>query len=375
MKTMNKFYTSAIRYCPALYKIFDEILVNAADHMQRDSTCDEIKVEMDTNTGRISVENNGSGVPVQMHEEQKIYIPELIFGNLLAGDNFNDDKQRVTGGRNGYGAKLTNIFSSRFELETVCLRHLKSYKQVWTNNMKNKSEPEIIDFSKPEHAENTPTEAMTKITFYPDWHYFPQSGLTEDTAALFQKRVYDIAGSTDRRAKIFLNKKELPIRTFEDFVKMHIPENVAPAAPGAATAEQPAAGAAVPVVLTAGQSSSSSSTGGKIPIVPVKQEADVDDRSSAASTMNNDNITNPDSLAVGPGTYAGTVVTTGTVETATNTTLEKTAADNEVDENEKVHGIFAREVLTYPSARDFNGKASKTAIPLYPVQKYRTRSK
>lgn len=100
--------------------------------MQRDKTCDELRVEIDAKEERISVENNGSGIPVQMHQTEKMYIPEMVFGNLLAGDNFNDEKQRVTGGRNGYGAKLTNIFSKKFVLETVCVRHGKRYKQVLT---------------------------------------------------------------------------------------------------------------------------------------------------------------------------------------------------------------------------------------------------
>jgi DNA topoisomerase II len=43
-----------------------------------------------------------------------MYVPELIFGHLLTGSNYDDDEQKVTGGRNGYGAKLANIFSSSF---------------------------------------------------------------------------------------------------------------------------------------------------------------------------------------------------------------------------------------------------------------------
>jgi DNA topoisomerase-2 len=65
---------------PALYKIFDEILVNAADNKQRDASMDAIKVEIDREGGRISVWNNGRGIPVEEHKEHKCYVPELIFG-------------------------------------------------------------------------------------------------------------------------------------------------------------------------------------------------------------------------------------------------------------------------------------------------------
>ena len=44
---------------------------------------------------RISVWNNGDGVPVEIHKEEKVYVPELIFGHLLTSSNYNDDEQKV----------------------------------------------------------------------------------------------------------------------------------------------------------------------------------------------------------------------------------------------------------------------------------------
>ena len=43
-----------------------------------------------------------------------MYVAELIFGHLLTGSNYDDDEKKTVGGRNGYGAKLANIFSTRF---------------------------------------------------------------------------------------------------------------------------------------------------------------------------------------------------------------------------------------------------------------------
>ena len=54
-----------------------------------------------------------------MHQKEKMYVPELIFGTLLTSSNYNDDDKKVTGGRNGFGAKLTNIFSKKFEIEEI----------------------------------------------------------------------------------------------------------------------------------------------------------------------------------------------------------------------------------------------------------------
>lgn len=90
------------------------MLVNAADNYQRDRKMNVLKVQLHAEEGWVSVQNNGKGIPVEIHKEEKIYVPELIFGHLLTGSNYNDEEKKVTGGRNGYGAKLANIFSHKF---------------------------------------------------------------------------------------------------------------------------------------------------------------------------------------------------------------------------------------------------------------------
>lgn len=120
-----------IKYVPGLYKIFDEILVNAADNKQRDPSMDSVKVVIDAEQNLISVYNNGDGVPVEVHQEEGVYVPELIFGHLLTSSNYDDTVKKTTGGRNGYGAKLTNIFSTEFIIETADGKRQKKYKQVF----------------------------------------------------------------------------------------------------------------------------------------------------------------------------------------------------------------------------------------------------
>ena len=67
---------------------------------------------------------------MEMHAKEKMYVPELIFGTLLTSSNYNDDQKKVTGGRNGYGAKLCNIFSTEFTVETASSESGKAFKQV-----------------------------------------------------------------------------------------------------------------------------------------------------------------------------------------------------------------------------------------------------
>ena len=79
---------------PGFYKIFDEILVNAADNKQNDPSMNTIKVNIDREEGKITVWNNGKGIPVVIHKEYDVYVPTLIFGHLLTGGNFNDEEKK-----------------------------------------------------------------------------------------------------------------------------------------------------------------------------------------------------------------------------------------------------------------------------------------
>ncbi|KAL3444189.1 DNA topoisomerase [Aspergillus insuetus] len=199
-----------VSYVPGLYKIFDEIVVNAADNKQNDESMDEIRVTYSRETGEISVWNNGKGIPVEMHEEQEMYIPQMIFGNLLTSSNYDDDKAKITGGRNGFGAKLCNVFSTEFTVETQDSRVKKRYKQTWTNNM--------TVFSKP-HITAAKGSDYTKVTFKPDYPKFGMDGIDDDFEALLKRRVYDLAGTTQVAVK--LNGTRVSVRNFKKYMEMY----------------------------------------------------------------------------------------------------------------------------------------------------------
>ncbi|RWS16275.1 DNA topoisomerase 2-beta-like protein [Dinothrombium tinctorium] len=208
----NKMVFRNITFVPGLYKIFDEILVNAADNKQRDKKMDVIKVEIDPEENRISIYNNGKGIPVVEHKGEKMFVPSLIFGHLLTSSNYNDEEKKVTGGRNGYGAKLCNIFSTKFIVETSCKEYGKSFKQTWTNNMSNTTDAKI---------QSAASEDYTKIVFYPDLSKFKMETLDKDIVALMTRRAYDVAGTT-KGVKVFLNGKKLPIKNFKDYVDLYL---------------------------------------------------------------------------------------------------------------------------------------------------------
>ncbi|KAI3445041.1 hypothetical protein Pfo_001706 [Paulownia fortunei] len=204
----------SITFVPGLYKIFDEILVNAADNKQRDPKMDSVKVTIDVESNCISVYNNGDGVPVEIHQEEGVYVPELIFGHLLTSSNYDDNEKKTTGGRNGYGAKLTNIFSTEFVIETADGKRQRKYKQVFSNNMGTKSEPII---SKCKVGEN-----WTKITFKPDLAKFSMSYLEEDVVALMKKRVIDVAGCLGKTVKVELNGQPFHFKSFSNYCDLYL---------------------------------------------------------------------------------------------------------------------------------------------------------
>jgi len=209
----NHIYKKEIEYTPGLYKIIDEIIVNARDHFIRDKTCNTIKVNISKDAKTISVWNNGNGIPVEMHKEQKIYVPELIFGHLLTSSNYYE-KGKIVGGKNGYGAKLTNIFSTEFIVETVDSKNKKRYHQRFENNMYKIHEPDITSVS-------GKCESYTKITFTPDFKRFNLDELDPDMLALIKKRVYDLAACTDKSVKVYYNDEQICVNTFQNYINLY----------------------------------------------------------------------------------------------------------------------------------------------------------
>lgn len=201
-----------IKYVPGLYKIFDEILVNAADNKQRDPKMDMIKIDIDSENNTISVWNNGKGIPVVIHKEEKMYVPTMIFGHLLTSSNYDDEEEKVTGGRNGYGAKLCNIFSHRFTVETATKEYKKCLKQTWGDNMGKASEPRIKDYY---------GEDFTKVTFSPDLSKFKMQSLDDDIVSLMSRRAYDVAAST-KGVKVYLNGSRVAVKNFKDYIDFYI---------------------------------------------------------------------------------------------------------------------------------------------------------
>tara|TARA_B110001454_G_scaffold218559_1_gene246898 strand:+ start:2044 stop:5478 length:3435 start_codon:yes stop_codon:yes gene_type:complete len=213
-ETKNKITKKKITYIAGLQRIFEEILLNSFDQTVRNGTnTTQIKVKIDKEKNEITIWNNGKGIPVIYKESEKVYIPEMIFGMLLTSGNYDKNEKRITGGKNGYGAKLTNIFSEEFKLETVDDERKKKFQMTWKNNMGKKSKEKITDSDK---------AGYTKIVFKPDLKRFNISELSDDIISLMKKRVYDIAINTSAKVSVSYNGKKIAIKKFEDYIKLYL---------------------------------------------------------------------------------------------------------------------------------------------------------
>ena len=221
----DKFINKNIDVSIGFYNVFNEVLTNSADqcprtreYFKKDKTVQvtkTIKVDIDYKTGIFTIYNDGDGIPVKLHEEKKVMIPELIFGTLLTSSNYGNDSKKTWGGKNGLGAKLCNIYSSEFIVETVDHRRGKKFKQIWKNNM---TEPD-----KKAKVTSYSGKAYTRITFLPEYSRFGMpNGLKGDIIDLIRKRIYDIAGCTPKCVSIYFNGKKLDVKDFPRYVEKYI---------------------------------------------------------------------------------------------------------------------------------------------------------
>lgn len=201
----DKYTKTPICYNPGFLKLFDEIISNSIDESKRNHNLDTIWVNLNTETGIISVKDNG-GIPVILHDEG-VYIPELIFSSLRAGSNFNDEEDRIVAGTNGVGASLTNIFSKRFELTTGDGK--KQFNQIYSNNMSERTAP-IIKAS---------DKNFTEIAYIPDYARFGLAGLDDNHILMIKKRVFDIA-ACNSKIKIYFNNEKVNFKSFRDYASL-----------------------------------------------------------------------------------------------------------------------------------------------------------
>ena len=207
----NKIIKKDINYNQGFVTIHNEIIYNAIDNISRssntDTPCTEIKLTI-TDNNMISISNNGLSIPIEKTNDDK-WLPSTIFGELRTGSNFNDKESRYTSGRNGFGSKLTNVFSTYFEVEIHDPKNNRIYKQTWKENLSIKEEPII--------KEKAVSKGLVRISWIPDFKYFKiKDCYDDDYIMLLKKLFHDIAGQHPD-INIYFNGEKIKYKSFIEY--------------------------------------------------------------------------------------------------------------------------------------------------------------
>lgn len=202
---------------PGFYKLVDELLVNAHDHVvrlrSRGSTNPVKSIDVVVNSTHVSIENDGEPIDVVEHPEHKVWVPQMIFAELLTSTNYDKDEKKLVGGKNGYGVKLVNIFAKELE---VCIKDAGRglcYTQTYRNNMTEIGTPSITKLKTKKSA--------VSLRWQPDFARFGMKDIPTDMQKLVERRVWDLAMTVGKDVKVTLNGEALKCRSLSDYAKAY----------------------------------------------------------------------------------------------------------------------------------------------------------
>lgn len=211
-----------ITHVHGLEHMLMELLTNAMDNVTRSKAegikCEKIIVTIDENT--ISVENDGKSIPITKYDAseekdreiiEKVkdrYTIDIIFSEMFSSSNY--IQNRTTAGKFGFGAKVVNILSDYFLVESSdgnC-----QYRHEWKNQLTDRGSDQITMVkSKP----------FTRITFRPHLEIFGISSITDEMISACEKLAVDTALCSG--VKVVFNEREYVFPNIADYATFYYP--------------------------------------------------------------------------------------------------------------------------------------------------------
>ena len=207
---------------PGFYKLFDELLVNAHDHVvrlrQKESTNPVKSIEISIeNNATIKIRNDGESIDIEKHPDYGVYIPQMIFGELLTSTNYDKEEKKLVGGKNGYGVKLVNIFAKELKLTIVDNNRQLKYTQVFENNMSKINEPEI---------KSSKIKPYVQIEWTPDFTRFgwKTNEIPGGLLKVLERRVFDLAMTVGKDVKVTWCNTPIKFRDLASYASWYVPK-------------------------------------------------------------------------------------------------------------------------------------------------------
>ena len=217
----SKFVQKQIMFNSGFYKLIDELLVNAHDHVvrlvQRKSPNPVKHIDIGCDGKQFIIRNDGESIDVIQHPEYNVWIPQMIFGELLTSTNYDKDEKKLVGGKNGYGVKLVNIFSKKTEVTIVDASRELKYVQVFEDNMTKICKPSVTKCK---------TKPYVEIKWTPDFGKFGWSSeIPAGILAVVQRRVYDLAMTVGKDVKVTWCNTLIKFRDLTSYASWYLPKD------------------------------------------------------------------------------------------------------------------------------------------------------
>jgi DNA topoisomerase-2 len=213
----DAFVKAKLNINPGFYKLIDELLVNAHDHVVRLRTRkseNPVKhIEIFLEDDSFMIENDGEPIDIVEHPEHKVWVPQMIFAELLTSTNYDKEEKKLVGGKNGYGVKLVNIFAKTMD---ICIKDAARglvYNQTFEENMTIIKPPSVAK------AKNKKSSVM--IRWQPDFARFGMTKITPDMKRLIERRVWDLAMTVGKDIKVSFDGQVLKCKNLVEYAKSY----------------------------------------------------------------------------------------------------------------------------------------------------------